>query len=83
MNKEQKFDLNNFFSKQISILRDINNKLKGELYEYYDVQLIKEDQNNKYEEKIKKQEKIKKKIENLEKIKIDLIKIYSKIISEY
>jgi archaellum biogenesis ATPase FlaH len=77
MNKEEKNNLNIFFSKQTSLLRDISNKLASDLCEYYDLQLVKVDQNNEYEKKIKE------KIINLEKIKVDLIKIYCKLVSEY
>ena len=67
MNKEEKNKLNIFFSNQTLLLRDITNKLESDLSEYYDIQLIKVDQNNEYEKKIKE------KIINLEKIKVDLI----------
>ena len=77
MNKEEKNKLHIFFSNQTLLLRDITNKLESELSEYYDLQLIKVDQNNEYEKKIKE------KIINLEKIKVDLIKIYCKLVSEY
>ena len=77
MNKEEKNKLNIFFSNQTLLLRDITNKLESDLSEYYDLQLIKVDQNNEYEKKIKE------KIINLEKIKVDLIKIYCKLVSEY
>ena len=77
MNKEEKNKLHIFFSNQTLLLRDITNKLESDLSEYYDLQLIKVDQNNEYEKKIKE------KIINLEKIKVDLIKIYCKLVSEY
>lgn len=77
MNKEQKFELNISFAKQFSILKDIIDDLEGDLYEYYDLQLIKADQNNKYDEKLEE------KILNLKKTKEDLIRIYAKIVSEY
>jgi hypothetical protein len=77
MNKEQKNNLNIFFSKQNSLLREISDKLTSDLCEYYDLQLVKVDQNNEYEKKMKE------KIINLEKIKVDLIKIYCKLVSEY
>jgi len=77
MNNEEKNKLNIFFSNQTLLLRAISNKLESELSEYYDLQLIKVDQNNEYEKKLKE------KIINLEKIKVDLIKIYCILVSEY
>jgi hypothetical protein len=70
MNKEQKYELDIFFSKQIKILRDIGDELDGELAEYLD-------------QPLEKVEKLQEKISNLEKIKTNLIKIYSTIVSEY
>lgn len=80
MNKEQKFELDMCFAKQLSLLKDTIDKLEADLYEYYDRQLIKVEKNNKNNENGKN---IKKKISNLKKIKTDLIKIYSTIVSEY
>jgi hypothetical protein len=80
MNKEQKFELDMCFAKQLSLLKDRIDELEADLYEYYDRQLIKVEKNNKNNENGKN---IKKKISNLKKIKTDLIKIYSTIVSEY
>ena len=77
MNKEQKFELDICFAKKFTIIKDIIDNLEADLYEYHDLQLIKTDENNKYDKNLKE------KISNLEKIRTDLIKIYCKIISEY
>lgn len=74
MNKEQQFELDVCFAKQFNIIKDTIDDLEGKLYEYYDLQLIKVEQNNEYDKNLKER------ISNLKKIKEDLIKIYCKII---
>jgi hypothetical protein len=70
MNKEQKNKLDILFANQIKIITNIGDELDGELSECLDP----------YLEKV---ENLNKKISNLEKIKTDLIRIYSTIVSEY
>ena len=53
MNKEQQFELDVCFAKQFNIIKDTIDDLEGKLYEYYDLQLIKVEQNNEYDKNFK------------------------------